>query len=308
MKLVKSLFKMLNISDKYVEINDTLDNYAAIHGVIANGINQYKVDVEKVAKENELKFSERSSEMNFETKEHKKLFRNIEALMLTGIKEKYLEMQEFGLVVDNIMDTFSKRDGEEKVFSIFGHKLTKHSIVEFNEFMLKDTNVELVEFPEQKNDDIALYAKKMDALLFDIQKAKENIDHCENIIRELKAGDPLHHIFNQMKEINVSNLSTFELDYLKEVKFTKNMLDKTLNFIQPPFDINKETVAIHAYLRKLVDTGILDSAFFYKRFTQTIPDCLQPFKEELGFFIIEEELAAKQQKEKEQEQQTEAVA
>lgn len=309
MKLVKSLFKMLNISDKYIEINETIEKYSAIHSAIAQSIGQYESDVEKIAKDNEHKLSNRASNQDFQTKEYKRLYKNIEALMLTGIKEKYLELREFGLVVDNIMESFVEKDGMEKVFKVFGHKLSKHSIIDFDESMLFDENVSIVDFPEMKKDDAKTYAKKMELLLEDIEKARENIRYCEQALQNLEEGDPLIVIFSKMKGINESNLSTFEVDYLREVKFTKNMLDKTLNFFPVPKDISKETVALHAYLRKLVDFEILKSDFFYKRFTNTLPECMDMFKEDLGFFILDEERAnAKKDVEKEANETNEAIA
>lgn len=289
---MKKLFKSI-FSKRFQEAHDAFESYSKIHEMISQNIVTYESEIEQRINEMEEEKKMRSSDINFQTKEYEMFYDDIEALMITNIKEKNAELNEIGWDLDDIINNFVEKTGEKRCLVEFSNKLSKHTIIDFDPILVENDKIELVEFPEFNKEDDVVYVEHMINLYNDIQHAKESIDTANKVLENLNESDPMFKAFESIKELNMSNLSTAEVDYLREVKKTKIQVDKTLNFLELPTDESMETIMVHAYLRKLVDFEILHSRFAFKRYTNYVPECMETYIEKIGFFVLDEECSQK---------------
>jgi hypothetical protein len=285
---MKTLFRSF-FSKRFQEAHDAFESYSKIHEAISKNILTYESEIEQKINEMEEEKRMRSSDINFKTKEYEMFYDDIEALMITNIKEKNAELNDIGWDLDDIINNFVTKTGEKKCLVEFANKLSKHTIIDFDPVFIENEKLELVQFPELNKEDDLVYVTDMINLLNDIQHARNSIEITNKALDKLSKDDPMYKAFESIKELNLSNLSTAEVDFLREVKKTKVKVDKTLNFLELPTDESMETVFVHAYLRKLVDFEILHSRFAFKRYTSSIPEFMNEYIDKIGFFVLDEE-------------------
>lgn len=219
--------------------------------------------------------------------------KHTEALFLNSLKEHYLNMADSGLDLDHIIENHLKSEDSKNKdkLSQFGTKLQKHSVLELNELLLSNKDIEIISFPEILNSDVFNHADKLHSIFKDHEETLIRIEQIKQILDKANKEKEVLNLntFERCLHLNESNLHTYKLEFMKELKKTKIQLDKTMNFIPLPNEMNEETIIFHAYIRKLISIDIFTRNQVFKRFTNKIPDCLKEFEDKLGYFELNEE-------------------
>lgn len=255
---------ILNIFNKpFKDVHDGIKSYERFHKKIEKAIEEYINNTKVITNETDQ-------------------------LFLIGIKEIYLLLKDSGLDLDNIIYNHIE-NGKDKKLSQFATKMQKHSVVTVTNEFVKNKNIELVSFPEISAKDVSNYAEKMLSYYKDYKETERKIAELETLVSAGLDNQLNIKMFDTMLLLNQQNLVLFKSKFAKEAIQTNRMLEKSLCFLSLPHELNEDTIRIHAYLRKLLDFEIISSKQVFKRFTSNIPSVLDSYKDELGYFELNEE-------------------
>lgn len=208
--------------------------------------------------------------------------------MFNGIKSVYVQMNEVGLSLDTLFLEHLE-NGKRGCLTLHANKLPKHSSLNFEPEMLESENLNIIEFPEAKAEDVLNYTSRMHSVLKCYNETVIKIQKLEALLAKSNETGFDIKMFETLLQLNKDNLSKFRLEFAKEAKATKVIVDKSLNFLMLPTEITIETLRVHAYLRKLVDFKILSSSIEFKLFTNKFPDIIAKFQSDLGFLVLSED-------------------
>ena len=212
-----------------------------------------------------------------------------ESFFNNELKLHYLNMCESGLDLDHLIDIYIKKSENTDKLTQFSTTLQKHSIIQLNEVLLSNKNIEIFSFPEKENSDVFKYANRLHSIYKDMKKTEVRIEQLKRIIKSADSNLLNIPTFKHCLSLNESNLNTFELEFMRELRKTKMSLNKTMNFFPLPDSIDENTICFHAYIRKLIDLELFTKDQVFKRYTNLIPECLKEFKDKIGYFELTEE-------------------
>ncbi len=255
---------ILNLFNKpFKDVHDGIKSYERFHKKIEKAIQEYITNTKVITNETDQ-------------------------LFLIGIKEIYLLLKDSGLDLDNIIYNHIE-NGKDKKLSQFSTKMQKHSVVTVTNEFVQNKNIELVSFPDVSAKDVANYAEKMLAYYKDYKETERKVSELEMLISSGMEKKLNIEMFNTMLLLNQQNLVLFKAKFAEEAIYTNRMLEKSLCFLSLPHELNEDTIRVHAYLRKLLDFEIISSKQVFKRFTSNIPSILNDYRDELGYFELNEE-------------------
>jgi hypothetical protein len=212
-----------------------------------------------------------------------------ESFFNTELKLHYLNMCESGLDLDHLIEIHVKKAENADKLAQFATTLQKHSIIELDEVLLSNKDIEIVSFPEKEDADVFKYANRLHAIYKDMKKTEIRIVQLKKLIESADSKLLKIPTFENCLKLNESNLNTFELEFMRELRKTKMSLNKTMNFFPLPDAINEDTIRFHAYIRKLIDLELFTKDQVFKRYTNRIPECLKEFEDKMGYFDLTEE-------------------
>lgn len=256
-----SIFNIFN--KQFKDVHDGIKSYERFHHKIEKAIKDYNENTKSITKETDQ-------------------------LFLIGIKEIDLLLRDSGLDLDNIIYNHIE-NGENKKLSQFALKMQKYSIVEVTNEFVQNKDIELVNFPDVSAKDVANYADKMLAYYIDSKKTEKKIKELEILLSSGLESKLNMQMFETMLAINKQNLVLFKSRFSKEAVYTNRLLEKSLCFLSLPYEMNEDTIRLHAYLRKLVDFEIVSSKHVFKKFTPMIPNIVDKYRDSLGYFELNEE-------------------
>lgn len=258
--------RFLNIiTRKYKDADGFIKAYENIHSRIAKSVDEYNDSLEEMGR-----------------------YHYSDVSLTNGLKIIQNELNETGYQIDNVISAWVEKGDDTEWIGKYSHMLPKFTSLEFNEEMLSNEYVKLISFPSIEMDDLDTYASKLKSTLFEIQEQEEKNKKLELLVESLKTQNLDSSRFEKLMKVNDGALSDLKLIYAKELSNTKIMVDKTLNFLSMPNGIDLNTVAVHAYFRKLVETGFLSHTICFRRYVDNKPNIIAPYFEGLGLFFVNE--------------------
>lgn len=269
-----SLFDFLKIN-KTREIDKAIDNYIKANKELVVFFETF----ENKVKDNEIEESD-----------------YVKKIMLVEIKETFFELKNVGIAIESIIIGLS----EKHSIDYFTEKcdcFPKYCTLDFQKSFLENQKIEIEQFPDFLDSDVRSYASNMKKIYKNYNSTEEKIKTLKSLINEFKKINKNPSAFETLLALNEEELVNLKLKYAKELLETKYLLDKSLNIFPLPTEMNLDVINIHAYFRKLVDVEFLHSGYIFKRYTLSIPKLLSSFKNELGFYELDKELAKIEKKE-----------
>lgn len=274
---MKRFFNML--TRKYKDADSFIEAYNQLHNRIAITVDEYNEKIEK----NEIT-----------------RFHYSDVSLTGGLKTIYEELRSTGYQIDNvILGWIEKDENDEEWIGKYSAKLPKHTTIDFHSSMLLGENVEVESFPLFENEDIEKYASNLNNIFNRIQETENKIKKT-TLFREQFVGKNFD--LSRFDKILISHndiLKDLLFEFSQELSNTKIMIDKTLNFVSLPTKVEIKTIAIHAYLRKLVETGFLSHKKCYRRYVGNRPAIILPFFEAFGMYYVGESKTKTKEKKEE---------
>ena len=259
MKKIFSFFK----KNKNKDVENFIDAYSVIFSKVTDAVDDY-----------EAKISEKEIiKMHY-----------VDVQFTTGLKITMTDLREVAFQIDESILSKIENDGD--IITSFANCLPKHTTIPFCDDMLLNKSIEIITLPMLEKEDIGVYSGE----LFDAYNGINNYEHkitgIKTSIKNLENKGVNDFYFKKLLAHNESELLNLKRIFAEELVSTKIDLDKTLNFISLPIDINMDTVFVHTYFRKLIDKKLLSHTKQFRRFTTNRPKIVAKYFKEMGLFYL----------------------
>lgn len=269
------MLSIFNINSKNKNINKHLKLYKKINNRLIKSVADYEnILADKFLKSTlvpDYEFSQAIKIIRTELIEISDLVDN--ELEIAYEKSDFQFFKKYLPEIPKYSTIFSENNEEDSVYKNIDLFVDDKSFVQLPAFM--------------GNDDIFHYIKDLHDSFLRVNELKEVIFKTENIIKEFKNLGRNVKIFDKSLAFHKEKLMVEENIFAKELHKIKMELTKTLNVVSLPIEIDLQTLFINAYLKKMIDHGILSKEIHNRRFVSSAPFVIRPYLNDLGFTLIQ---------------------